>query len=63
MIWIRIGVHLISFVVSFYLIMGLDLTPFVRKGHGNKIQLLYVFLAMALGYLVAQFVLNLSVSY
>lgn len=63
MIGLRIGVHLISFVFSFYLLMGLDLTRFVRKGHENKTQLLYLFLAMALGYLVAQFVLNLSTNF
>jgi len=59
---IRIVVHMICFVVSLYALEGVDFARFFRKNKAMKAQILLFLLSMALGYLVAQFLLMLQVS-
>ena len=61
--FIRISVHLISLVFTLYILMGVDFERVLRKGHGYKGQMLYFMCAMALAYLIAQFILNISVNF
>lgn len=57
---VRIVIYLFSFVVSAYALSGLDLKKITRRGSETKIQLLYIFLALGLGYLIAEFLMGIS---
>lgn len=58
---IRIGIYLVSFVLCFYTLSALDLQKLLRKGKTVQAQILLLLLAMALAYLVAQFILNMRI--
>lgn len=60
---VRISVHLSALIISGYVLMGVDFSKFLRKGQQDKGQLLYVLTTLAMAYLVAQFLLNLSISF
>lgn len=57
---VRIVIYLFSFVVSAYALSGLDFKKITRRGSETKIQLLYIFLALGLGYLIAEFLMGIS---
>ncbi len=59
----RILLHLVCFVLAFYALEGLDFTKILRKGQSLKALILLFLLSMALGYLVAQFLLMLAFRY
>ncbi|WP_236262230.1 DUF1146 domain-containing protein [Erysipelothrix anatis] len=52
-----------SFFISAYALYGVDFRKFTRKGKEMHMQVLYILLALALGYAVAQFLLGLSTNY
>lgn len=60
---IRILVHIVSFIMAAFVLVHVDFIKFMRKGHESKAQMLYIIVALALGYLMAQFILNLSINY
>lgn len=60
---LRITIYLVSFAASAYALQGLDFTKFTRRGGQQRMFLLYLLASMALGYLVAMFVLGLSLNY
>lgn len=60
---LRIAVHLGALIISAYVLVGLDFSKILRKGHEDKAQLLYLMLTMALAYLLAQFLLSLSMNF
>ena len=57
---VKIGLYLLSFVVCFYCLSGIDFGRFMRKGHSNKAQCMLILFAIALAYLVTQFFLGIS---
>ena len=57
---VRIIIYLFSFGASGFALSGVDFSKITRKGSETKIQLLYIFLALALGYLVAEFLMGIS---
>ena len=60
---VQLIVHLFCFAASFYALEALDFNRFLKQGRTLQGQLLYICLAMALGYLMAQFLLKLSYSF
>lgn len=60
---IRIVLHIISFGVSWYALNGLDWSRFIKQGRTMQAQLLLIVLSMALGYLLAQFMLAIGFNY
>lgn len=60
---LRITIYLISFIASAYALSGVDFGKLTRRGGQQRIFLLYLLASMALGYLVAMFVLGLSLNY
>lgn len=57
---IVVVVHLLSFVVSFYCLTGLNMEKILFKGQVVKAQVFLLLTSIALGYLVAQFFLAIS---
>ena len=57
---IRLSLLFLSFIASYWAILGLDFERFLRKGKALEAQILAVLLAMALSYLVMQFIFSLQ---
>ncbi|HHX52461.1 MAG TPA: DUF1146 domain-containing protein [Erysipelothrix sp.] len=57
---IRIALLFLSFFASYWAILGIDFERFIRKGKTSQAQILAVLLAMAMAYLVMQFILSLQ---
>lgn len=57
---IRLSLLFLSFIASYWAILGLDFERFLRKGKTLEAQILAVLLAMALSYLVMQFIFSLQ---
>ncbi len=57
----RISILLISFAFSYWAILGIDFSRFLRKGRTLEAQVISVLLAMALAYLVYEFIFALRV--
>lgn len=63
----QVGVHalvsiityLVTIGISFRVVKSLRVEKFFRKGHTSEIQIFLLFVAIGLGYLVAQFLLAL----
>lgn len=55
---ISIFIYLVSIGLSFQAVKALQIEKFTRKGRVFETQLLFIFVAIALGYLVASFVVN-----
>lgn len=55
---ISIIIYLISIGLSFQAVKALNVEKFLRKGRTFEAQVLLIFMAIALGYLVASFVIN-----
>jgi uncharacterized integral membrane protein (TIGR02327 family) len=60
---LRIVLHLASFAIALYALEGIDFARFIRKGRTTQATILLFLLSMALGYLVAQFLLMLAYRY
>ena len=58
--YVEYAIYIISFVLSFYCLMGVDFARFMRKGHSKKAEGLVFLLAIALAYLVTQFFIKIS---
>ncbi|NLA78559.1 MAG: DUF1146 domain-containing protein [Erysipelothrix sp.] len=56
---VRITIHFISFAFSMLALGSLDFNKFLKKNRVWQAQLLYIILAMVLGYAVAQFLINI----
>lgn len=59
--WVVVITHLVCFAFSFYALTGLKFDKFASVHHPHKVQFLLLLASMALGYLVAQFILVLTV--
>lgn len=57
---IKISIHILSFILSFYALSGIQFDRFMDVKVPMKSQLLLLFTSMGLGYLVAQFMLALA---
>ena len=53
------SIYIVCFVISLYSLMAIDFEKFIRKGKTFQTQSLTILLAMALGYLVANFIFAL----
>ncbi|QIK56487.1 DUF1146 domain-containing protein [Erysipelothrix sp. HDW6A] len=60
---LRISVYLLCFLLASYALSGFDFSKVMRPQSQTKMQVLYLLLSLALAYLVAQFLLGLSVNY
>lgn len=60
---LRIVIYLVSFIASSYALSGVDFSKLTRRGGQQRVFMLYLLASMALGYLVAMFVLGLSLNY
>lgn len=58
----RIFAYFGGFALSLYALSALDFNRFLRKGRTLPAQLLMLLLAMAMGFLVAEFLLALRLS-
>lgn len=58
--WLRILIYCVCCFASLYALNGIDLSRLARKGHEEKMLLLYILLSLAIGYGVAEFILGLS---
>lgn len=56
---LRTILYLSCFCISFWALMGLDFERFIRKGRTKQAQMILLLAAMAMGYLVAQFLMGL----
>lgn len=59
--WIVVIVYLFCFAVSFYALSCIKFELFCKVNEPSKVQLLLFLLAIGLGYVVAQFILELSI--
>jgi uncharacterized integral membrane protein (TIGR02327 family) len=59
---IQITVYFFSFAISLYALSALDFNRFLRKNKTLPAQMLMLLLAMAMGTLVAQFLLALRLT-
>lgn len=57
--FIRIGVHFAGFAIAMIGLSSLDFNRLLKKNRVKQAQLLYVVLAMVLGYGIAQFLLSI----
>lgn len=55
----RCVLYLSCFMISFWALMGIDFEKIIRKGRTRQAQILLWILSMAIGYLVAQFMMGL----
>lgn len=55
---ISIIIYLICIGLSFQVVKNMQLEKLMRKGHVFETQLLFIFVAIGMGYLVASFVIN-----
>lgn len=60
---VQLLIHLACFGVAFYALDALDFNRFMKQGRVIKAQILYIVIAMALGFLMAQFLLKLSYTF
>ncbi len=60
---LRITIYLLSFIASAFALSGVDFARVTRRGGQQRIFLLYLLGSMALAYLVAMFILGLSLNY
>lgn len=58
---VRIALSIVSFVICYWALLGVDFERFLRKGRTLEAQILCVLLAMALSYLVMEFIYSLRV--
>lgn len=59
--WFIILIYLFCFAISFYALSCLKFELFCKVNEPAKVQLLLLLLAIGLGYVVAQFVLELTI--
>lgn len=58
---INIAVHFLSFVICFYALSCVRFEEICNVRKPGQVQLLLLLLALGLGYLVAQFMLSISI--
>lgn len=58
---VNISVHLLCFIVCFYALSCIKFEKFCDVRYPMKVQLLLLLMALGLGYLVAQFLLALTI--
>lgn len=55
--FVKSGIYLIAFALSWYSLGALDFSRFLRQGHTRQAQILYGLLVLALAYLAGSFIL------
>ena len=58
---LKISVYLVSFFITMYAMTGVDFGKVMRKQNEQKMLLLGILLAMAISFLVAEFILGLTI--
>lgn len=53
--------YFVSFIISYWVMLGLDFEKIMRRNKNLQVQILAVLLAMALSYLVVGFIYGLQV--
>ncbi len=53
--WLKTGIYLLSFVVTWNAMSCINYEKFLKKGHVVQAQILYFLITMALAYLVGSF--------
>lgn len=57
---VRIIIYLFSFGAAAYALSGINFRKIMLPQSETKMQLLYIFLALAIGYAVAEFLMGIS---
>lgn len=52
-------IYVFAFSLAMYALQSVNYEKFIKKGRVVEAQLLYILIAMALGYLIAQFILGI----
>ncbi|MEA5026812.1 hypothetical protein SDC9_89913 [bioreactor metagenome] len=60
---VRIILHIVSFALSWYALGCIDFARYTKPGHAKQTQVLYMLISLALGFLVAQFLLAIGFNY
>ena len=55
--FIRLLIYFVAFAISLYALSALDFNRFLKKNHVMAAQVLYIVLAMALAFLMGQFIM------
>lgn len=58
---LKISVYLVSFFITMYALMGVNFEKVMRKQSESKVFLLSILLGMGIAYLVAEFILGLTI--
>lgn len=57
---IRLSILFLSFFASYWAILGIDFEKLIKRGKTQEAQILAVLLAMAMAYLISEFILSLQ---
>ncbi len=60
---VKISLHVVMFMISFYALSGIDFSRFIYKKQVVKAQMMLVLFSMALSYLSSQFMIALMVQF
>ncbi|MEG1474178.1 MAG: DUF1146 family protein [Longicatena sp.] len=58
---INLSVHVLSFMLSFWALSNIQFDKFCDVRYPGKVQMLLLLLSLGLGYVVAQFLLSISI--
>ena len=58
----KVIVYLLAFISCMYALEAINFEKFIKKNQIFKARLLYLLIAIALAYLVAEFIINLKIS-
>ena len=60
-VFIRVALYVVSFLISLYGLDALHFEKLLKGNHIRQAQVLYFLMAMALAYLVSEFILGLMI--
>ncbi|MBR2770168.1 MAG: DUF1146 domain-containing protein [Solobacterium sp.] len=56
--FLKTGIYLLAFILSFYGLSALDYSRFLKQGHTAQAQVLYWILVLSLAYLSGSFLIS-----
>lgn len=58
--YLKVGIYLVMFAVSFYGLSALDFNRFLKKNPGPKAIVLYILIALIMAYLLGEFMISIT---
>ena len=58
--YLKVGIYLIMFVVSFYGLKAIDFNRFLKRNPGPSGAVLYILLALIMAYLLGEFMISIT---